>query len=213
MPEPEGSMTAPTFEDDPDAFLIITSAQLRRVEVTANRLLAERTLKGDGYRDLGQYLAVACEDAVDVTLDDHALVRVSTAQEIGRKADALDAIHMIVDGNHCGGDQLEQILRLLTEVGYTVRSPDDPDPLDTFQCSGCMVEYGQDQLHRTCGECAADFCHPCWTNHYDKHDDQLACMPGLSAEALGADAEPHDNNCPGTVGGEMCRHPSHAQEQ
>jgi hypothetical protein len=198
-------MTAPTFDDSIEKTYLVTSSQLRRVEVTANRLFAERRLVGDGMRDLAQYLAVGYEDALEVD------VRAEM-----KKAHALDAIHRLLDGVEAGSSQIADICELLTKAGYEIKDPfhaGPPDPLDTFTCSGCMTEYGADQLHRTCGECAADFCHPCWTNHYDKHDDQLACMPGLSAEALGADAEPHDNNCPGTVKGEMCHHPSHKQEQ
>ena len=95
-------------------------------------------------------------------------------------------------------------------LSYPKGRPEAVEELATFECSGCMTTYGEDLLHMTCGECAADFCHPCWTKHYDTKEDELACMPGLSAEALGADAESH-NNCPGTVGGEMCHHPSHKE--
>jgi hypothetical protein len=49
------------------------------------------------------------------------------------------------------------------------------DAHDTFQCSGCLVEYGDDLLRMTCGECAADFCQPCWTKHYDSKTDEVIC--------------------------------------
>ena len=78
------------------------------------------------------------------------------------------------------------------------------DEHDTFQCSGCLVEYGDDLLHMTCGECAADFCKPCWTKHYDTKKDEAVCVTQAEADA-------DHPNCPGTVGGDMCHHPSHKE--
>ena len=119
MPEPSGPMTAPTIPDDPDIHFLVTALQLRRVEVTSNRLLAERKLEGDGYRDLGQYLAVACEDAYEIDY----------AQTVA-KAKALDAIHALFDGREVDSDTLASISILLDELGMTVRDPNEMEDDD-----------------------------------------------------------------------------------
>lgn len=114
MPEPSGPMTAPSFEDDDSKLFLVTSAQLRRVEITMNRLFAERRLEGDGYRDLAQFLQPALEDPYEFDLN-----------KTLEKAQALDEIHRMLSGKEWSSDELEDIAQVLVRVGYDITDPND----------------------------------------------------------------------------------------